>query len=179
MRITMWSLLAACLAGMMISPAQAENWFQRCKTAYHRNVAWPEPFIYPDREAVLAPFDVMVAKGWQRQNTLAADHFDDEKGALVEAGRRKVDAILTRTPPAHRVIYVERGATYAATEARVMAVKTAMRPYFPADPDPQVNVSILPAPGPPGSYTSDLYTKFRDTTPSPRLPAPTQSGLEQ
>lgn len=178
MRIMFWSLVAACLMGLLVTPVQAGNWFKQGKLSYHRNAAWPEPFNFPDRQAVLAPFDVMVAKGWQRQNTLASDHFDDEKGTLAEAGRRKIDVIITRTPPAHRVIYVERGPTYAATEARVMAVKHAIRPYFPADPDPQVNVSILPAPGHPGMYTSDVYTKFRDTTPPPRLPAPTQQGLQ-
>ncbi len=173
MRIAITGLLAVCFWGLWNVPAQAEKWFQRMKRDYHRNVAWPEPFNFPDREAVLAPFDVMVAKGWQRQNTLASDHFDDDKGNLVEAGRRKIDVILTRTPAEHRVIYVERAPNYNLTEARVMAVKQAMRPYFPDDPDPRVNISILPAPGIPGSYISDINSRFKDTTPSPRLPAPT------
>lgn len=173
MRIIIGSLLAICCCGLFSESAQAEGWFARMKTSYKRNVAWPEPFNFPDREAVLAPFDVMIAKGWQRQNTLGGDHFDDGTGNLVESGRRKIDVILTRSPADHRVVYVERGPTYEQTEARVLAVQNAMRPYFPGDPDPRVNISILPAPGIPGSYVSDVSTRFKDTIPAPRLPAPT------
>ena len=63
---------------------------------FHRNRAWPEPFIYADRDAVRAPFHIMVAKGWKRQNTLNSHHFDAESGELTDAGKRKLNWICCK-----------------------------------------------------------------------------------
>ena len=52
-------------------------WFE-----YRENQLWPEPYIEPDRQAVRMPMEIMIAIGWQRQNTLNDHHFE-EGGVFV------------------------------------------------------------------------------------------------
>ena len=90
-------------------PARA-NWigeFFYCmaRDTKRRN-CWPKPFVCPDRQAVRAPFVVMVNNGWRFQNMLGDHHFASDTGELNEAGRIKVRWILTQAPQQHRSVYV-------------------------------------------------------------------------
>src|SRR5262245_47868872 len=60
------------------------------KRGYHRNKAWPWPYVCPDRIAVREPFGVMVENGWQRQNLLGDYHFNPDSKGLTKAGELKV-----------------------------------------------------------------------------------------
>ena len=93
-----------------------------------RRQCWPDPFLCPDRAAVRAPFCAMVANGWRRQNMLGEFHFDPQSGQLTEAGRLKVQWILTACPEQHRLIYVHAAGTREETAARVAAVQQLAGP---------------------------------------------------
>ena len=71
-----------------------------------RRNCWPEPWLGPDRAVTRAPFCIMVANGWRRQNMLGEFHFEPGSGQLTEAGRLKVQWILTACPEQHRLVYV-------------------------------------------------------------------------
>ncbi|MCO6044625.1 hypothetical protein NG895_11970 [Aeoliella sp. ICT_H6.2] len=83
------------------------------------NAMWPYPYVCPDRVWAHAPFDIMVANGWRRQNLLGAHHFDPQTGKLTRAGELKVEWILTQTPPSRRQVFVERSMNDDVTQNRI------------------------------------------------------------
>ncbi len=174
----------AALTGVLaVTSAASANWFTNfCKNVhrdYRRNNCWPEPFVYDDREAVKAPFGVMVAKGWRSQNTLMDHHFSLENGELNDAGRQKVRSILLNTPPAHRAVYVLRGANADATAARVDAVQEVVVAMSPqGDLPPVLEVDTGPH-GWPADYIDTLAKRYQATMPDPRLPQVQQDSGDQ
>lgn len=93
--------------------------YHHLETGAQANAMWPYPYVCPDRIWAHAPFDVMVANGWRRQNLLGDHHFDAETGKLTRAGELKVQWILTQTPPSRRQIFVERSIRADETESRL------------------------------------------------------------
>jgi len=173
-------LLLTTLA--VTAPAEA-NWF---KTAWHsfwldyrRNAVWPEPFVQPDREAVRAPFAVMVAKGWRMQNTLDDHHFEGNGGVLNEAGRLKVKAILDITPPEHKAVFVLRGVNPQQTAARIDSVQEVVVGMMPSGSLPPVLETHTAPAGWSGMTVYTIDAKYRASTPDPRLPEADSSGNEQ
>ena len=73
----------------------------------------------------------MVANGWRRQNLLGEFHFEPQSGQLTEAGRLKVQWILTACPEQHRLIYVHTAGTREETAARVAAVQQLAAQFPP------------------------------------------------
>ena len=141
-----------------------------------RRQCWPKPFVCPDREAVRAPFAVMVCNGWQRQNTLGDNYFEDGTGQLTEAGQLKVRWIVTEAPSQHREIYVYRAPTAQETAARVNAVQQfAARFTAPGQVVPVLETDIAPQ-GWPAERVDAIGRKFQSTTPAPRLPSANQGS---
>lgn len=168
--------LATVVALSGALPANAD-WLRGWVRDAQRNNAWPRPFIQADREAVWAPFAVMVNKGWERQNTLDAHHFNEDN-ELNEAGRRKVHQIVTTAPEQYRTIYIERDPDADITSARVTAAQDIAARYATNREVPQVMETTIPFRGWPGEYADTIDTKFRDSQPDPRIPpvANTSSG---
>ena len=81
--------LATAIAIVAGGAAKAEDIFTWTGHAvardFARNNHWPEPFMYQDRDAVVRPFAVMIAKGWQVQNTLSEHHFQPDNSRLADA----------------------------------------------------------------------------------------------
>jgi hypothetical protein len=71
-----------------------------------RRNAWPEPFVYADRDAASRPREIMVANGWERQNQLSDFHFEPGSAQLNESGRLRVSWILREAPATHRTVFV-------------------------------------------------------------------------
>ena len=141
------------------------------RDAKRRN-CWPEPFVHADRATVRAPFCVMVANGWRRQNMLGEFHFEPATGQLTEAGRLKVRWILTACPEEHRLIYVHTAERDEETSARVAAVQQLAAQITPNDLPPVMPTSISDD-GWPANQVNLIGRKFQSSTPPPRLPAPT------
>jgi len=175
---------AAVLTGLMaMSSAAQANWFttwvHNMHRDYRRNDCWPEPFVYDDREAVKAPFGVMIAKGWRSQNTLMDHHFSMETGALNESGRLKIKTILINTPPAHRAVYVLRGNNADVTAARVDAAQEAVVAMSPqGDLPPVLEVDAGPR-GWSADYVDTVAKRYQATTPDPRIPPRAGDGSDQ
>ena len=132
------TVFVALIVAGVAAPALAENWlcefFEGVVRDTKRRQCWPKPFTCPDREAVRAPFAVMVANGWQRQNMLADFHFEPGTTRLTEAGRLKVRSIVFDSPEQHRTVFVRRADTPEET-TRAHRVGAATRgDHGPARP---------------------------------------------
>lgn len=135
-----------------------------------RRNCWPQPFVRPDRQAVREPLAIMVCNGWQRQNMLSDHYFEAKTGLLTEAGRQRIQSILTETPQQHLAVFVHRGQTPEETMARLQTVQqvVAQAPY-PSHPVP-VFETAMPDDGWPAERVDMLGRRFQATTPDPKLP---------
>ena len=136
-----------------------------------RRNCWPEPFSGPDRATVRAPFCIMVANGWRRQNMLGEFHFEPTTGQLTEAGRLKVRWILTACPEQHRLIYVHTAEKDEETSARIAAVQHLAAQIAPNDLPPVMPTSISDD-GWPADQVDLIGRKYQSSIPAPRLPPP-------
>ena len=141
-----------------------------------RRNCWPEPFVYPDRQAARDPMAVMIARGWERQNMLAEQYFEENRPELTEAGKLKIRWILTDPPPHHRVIYVRRAVTPELTMARIEAVKAFAMQAAPGEACPPVLETTVSQPGWPADRVDVLSRKFHAAIPEPKLPSASGSG---
>jgi hypothetical protein len=85
---------------------------------------WPKQYVHPSRRGICAAFAIQANNGWRRNNLLGKYHFDAEGGELSDAGKAKVDWILTQAPPQRRTIFVERATEPDQTANRIQAVQT-------------------------------------------------------
>lgn len=149
------------------------DWWPHKKSKFccecEQNKIWPLPYVYPDRQAAAAPFQIMINKGWQRQNTLGDYHFD-EANRLTEAGRLKVRWILTDPALDRRQVFVHGATSQEATAVRVASVQDFLAVTQYGDEAAGVTESNLAAPSYPADYVDEIGRKFRESIPLPRLP---------
>jgi hypothetical protein len=161
--------------------AQAEDWFHKFTknslTSARRVNHWPQPFVYPDRRAAVAPFRLMVSKGWKAQNTVGAHLFDEETGELSEAGKLKIRSILADTPMAYRSIFVQSGTNREDTTRRVDVVQQYAVNIVTHGPLPPVHVTDQAPRMHPADYVDSINRRFTSSAPRPRLPE--DAGGEQ
>jgi hypothetical protein len=168
-------VLGMALAGFT-SSAQAggvDDWngfWHRCELDYLRNCHWPQPFIYPDREAARAPFETMVTKGWQRQNTLGDYHFDPNTHALNRAGELRVRAISMNPHPERRTVFVFRGISPDITAARVDSVQQYTARVAPQGELLGVMDTAVPPAERTGEQIDQIQHRVISSTPNPVLP---------
>jgi len=149
-------------------PTQADDHLGIARDFKRRN-CWPEPFVAPDRQAVRDPMAIMIARGWERQNMLHEQYFEDGKSALNEAGRLKVRWIVTEAPTTHRVVYVRRADNPADTQARIESVQAYMAQLQPGAMVAPVLETGLAPPSWPADRMDVLSRKFYDAIPEPKL----------
>lgn len=174
-------LVALVCLGVLVlaNTAAADNIFQKgahsCARDWARCNHWPEPFIYPDRDAVVAPFGVMIAKGWQVQNTLSDHHFQQGTSQLADAGLLKVQQILTETDPHRRTIFVQTALTPTQTMARMAEVRTAVSQMLPGV-EPAVYPTSINVHAWPADAAGRVFSSFNAQQPPVKLPAPRKDG---
>jgi hypothetical protein len=154
------------------------RWWAKCKYEFHMNSIWPDPYILPERAVTRAPFDIMVAKGWQEQNTLTEDHFVPGEATLSETGRIKVADVLINSPPQYRTVFIEKSWTGNLTAERMAAVQEYVAEAMPELSPVAVAETMRKRPGISAEYTNQVLEQWQSTQPAPRLPAGTVSGTE-
>lgn len=138
--------------------------------------AWPAQFVEQDRNAASAPFDVMVRNGWRRQNLLGSHHFNADCTELTQAGKLRVQWILTQAPPEHRQVFVERSIDSETTQNRIATVN-AFSTQVALDGGPaQVSETHIVSDGRPAVTVDFVNTQFRENMPTPTLPAASPAG---
>ena len=163
--IMLWSFASQTQAGW-------REFWRRTTVDWHRVNCWPEPFIYPDRDAARAPFQQMVDRGWQRETTLGDYHFDSDTQLLNEAGELQLRWVMTQAPQHRRSVLVLRGSNTDATSIRIDSVQQAATKIQPAGPLPPVVQTDVPPAGSPADAVDAYNRKYFSTIPDPRLPKP-------
>lgn len=161
------------------SVASAQHYCRNCQTpslaqtfraGYDANVDWPRPYIPPARSAVCQTYNAMINNGWRRQNLLGDYHFNPETNELTNAGKLKVNWILSQAPVTRRSIFVQRGGQELATTARVSAVHDYAGNMSPSVGQIDVNDTHLVAEGHRASSVDSVFVGYETNRAVPRLP---------
>ena len=152
-----------------------QQFWHRCEVDWHRNNAWPEPFLSADKMAARAPWCIMADNGWKMQNTVGTFLFDSESQRINQAGDLLVKWIVTQAPIHRRAVFVLKGDTAEITNARVRSVEAVVAKYASGCAIPVLLTDTEPA-GWPASYIDSITQQFNATIPAPRLPSGGQSG---
>jgi hypothetical protein len=179
MPVRLYTVVGFVLIAFASATQVSAGWFFGIFDSIARDVkrrqCWPDPFLAQDRAAVRAPYALMVANGWQRQNMLGEYHFEPGTGQLNEAGKLKVRWILTTGPQQHRIVYVHRANANEEMSARMAAVRQLASQISPDDMPPVLPTSISDE-GWPADQVDQIGRKFQASAPPPRLPAMQSSG---
>lgn len=172
MRIRIVLTLVVLLAGVLPAiPTQADDFLLSIGRDFKRRNCWPEPFVCPDRQAVREPSAIMIARGWERQNMLYDQYFEDGQHLLTEAGRLKIHWILTEAPSQHRVVYVRRSDNPQETFLRLEAVRAYAVQVLAGQQLPPILETSLSPPGWPADRVDVQSRKFYAAIPDPVLPS--------
>jgi hypothetical protein len=164
-------LLVAISAASAVQVHAGWNEFvHRSLLDWHRNNAWPQPFVHVDRLSSCAPFVTMAQNGLCSEFTLGEYHFHPETQILTEAGRRKVIDILRRQPEGFSKVFVVRGADDQNSSIRLDSVQQAIAATQPHGAMPEVRFTDFQPRGLPASYIDAVGRKLDATVPDPRLP---------
>ena len=169
-------LVAAALAGSNAFASDLDQFFHACCDTFRTRNAWPEPYATCDRDTIYRPFAEQVCKGWELQNMIADHHFVNSNGQLTEAGRLKIQWILTDVAPQHRAIYVHKALRPDETAARMAAVRQAAALMTGPGEMVAVLLSSEPAANSPADRIDITNRKSLAVMPDPRLPNATGSG---
>ncbi len=142
----------------------------------HANQMWPSQYIPAARRSVNSAYAAMVNNGWRRQNLLGAYHFDPDSNELTEAGKLKVNWILSQAPQNRRSIFVERGVDQSNTAARVASVQGWAANRSPATGVVDINDTHIVAEGHPASVVDSIFVGFQANKPAPVLPKASTSS---
>jgi hypothetical protein len=180
-----WFLALFATTGILLAaaPAQAQTWgdkwdsfWHRTRVDWHRNNAWPEPFISADRALTREVFCIQVDNGWKMQNTVGTFLFDGNSQQLNTAGEHLVRWIVQQAPQHRRAVFVLKGDSPEATQTRIASVQTAVARYACEGENPPVILTMTEPPGWPASYVDQMTQQFQATIPAPRLPAAVDAG---
>jgi hypothetical protein len=175
MRRNLLAVLALFVSFACVQSADAvwfEHSYHNIKRGYHRNEAWPWPYVCPDRVAVREPFRMMVDNGWRRQNLLGPHHFNAETNRLTTAGELRVHWIMTQAPPERRNIFIERAAQPEVTADRLAVVREYAAQVAIDGQEPQAFESHLVSEGRPASIVDATNVRFYESMRPPVLPPP-------
>jgi hypothetical protein len=178
MRRILTAVAVLVAVGGFIPPADAvcvDETAHYIKRGYHRNVAWPWPYVCADRVAVREPFCLMINNGWRRQNLLGPHHFNAKADKLTSAGELRVHWIMTQAPEERRAIFVERDLDPAVTAQRLATARDYAAQVTLGAQSPQVLESHLVSEGRPASVVDATNVRFQESMPAPTLPAATLS----
>ena len=168
-------LVAAC-AGT--AGADWPQFWHSMHIGYHRNNAWPQPFVEADAMQVIAPFEIMKRNGWRKHNTLGHELFRDQDCALVAAGHQRLHWIATQAPDARQQVFVLRGKTPRETEARVVSVQQALDRIEHPGPSPEVFVTDIEPSTAPGAWATKINRDRLEQMAAPRLPSTSAAGTQ-
>lgn len=160
------------IAGLIATTTVNAGWNEfwgKCCLDYHRNNAWPEPFMSADRQIVRQHWELTEQAGWRLQNTLGNEMFDISTHELNSAGQKKIDWIMIYAPMQRRQVFVLRADNGQHTAQRLASIQQYLA-GMNCDVPPVFEVDRVP-PGIPGQYLQQMDQLYWSTQPAPRLPA--------
>ena len=176
-RATCRNLLIAAITAVTASVTSADraaaDWDQfwhSVHIGYHRNNAWPHPFLEVAAAQTRAPFEVMKHNGWRLHNTIGHELFREGDGLLTPAGRGQLEWIATQAPVDRRVVYVLRGRSAKETDARMASVRQTLDTMHTAGPPPQVMITDVVPASASGAWATQINRTWLSSLPEPKLP---------
>lgn len=160
----------ACGGHVAYGPSLGES----CEEAWYQNCIWPRQYIAPSRRGICQATELMINNGWRRHNVLGKYHFDANTGELSEAGKLKVEWILTQSAPNRRTIYIERTANEEQTAERLESVQELATTLSSGAAD--VRETFVRDHGHPASTVDAVFTGFGANQMIPALPPSTTAG---
>jgi hypothetical protein len=154
------------------------QFWHRCSVDFYRNNTWPEPFLTADKMALRTPYCIETDNGWKLQNTIGTYLFDNDTQRVNQAGELLVKWIVTQAPSTRRAVFVLKGDTAEATNARLQSVQAAVAKYADGCVYPVLLTTTEPA-GWAASYIDTITQQYNASIPSPRLPPRQVSGSGQ
>jgi hypothetical protein len=146
------------------------------KATYHENAMWPSQYVWPSRRAICQTWELTAANGWRRNNLLGKYDFATEGEGLSEAGKLRVERILTYAPPQRRTIFVQRALDAEQTAQRVEAVQSFAATRMPGAGAIDVQETYLQDDGHPAAGVDAIFTGFGANQPAPVLPSSNSTG---
>jgi hypothetical protein len=116
-------------------------------------------------------YDAMINNGWRRQNLLGEHHFNPDTHELTDAGKLKLQWILTQTPNHRRDIFVQRGNEQTVTVERIDSIHKYAAQMSPPQGVLNVNDTHLVPGGHPASMVDAVFTGYQKHKRPPVLPA--------
>jgi uncharacterized membrane protein YgcG len=153
-----------------------DGFWHEVHIGWHRNNEWPHPFICADRNYAVSPFAVMIANGWQRQNLIGENYFEDGDKKLNSAGIERIRSILRQAPVEHRVLFVQRDLNEQVTNARLDLVQEAVASIQPKGPLPEVVISNMVPEGRSAEIVAAELNGYVKSPPMPRLSSHSSGG---
>jgi hypothetical protein len=178
LRVFTGLMLFLAVAGLTTSATAGddEGFWHNVHLGWHRNNEWPEPFISADRGYAVAPFAAMIANGWQRQNLIGENYFDEGSKRLNNPGIERIRYILRQAPVEHRVLFVQRDLRDEVTNARIDLVQEAVASLQPKGPLPEVVASNMVVEGRSAELVTAELDGYRKSPPTPRLSGHASGG---
>ena len=170
MRRMLW--LGGFGAALLLTTSANADWndfWHRVGVDFHRNNAWPEPFLSADREVTREYFRIQVNNGWRMQNTIGRWFFDEETNQINQAGEIKLRQVATQSPVHRRTVFVLMGQTPDVTAKRVESVQQTLAKILPEGPVPQVLLTDVELEGGQGAYYDRVNSAYNSSIPAPRL----------
>jgi len=152
---------------------------QLFRSGYDANVQWPRHYIPPARRSICATYDAMISNGWRRQNLLGEYHFNQDTDELTNAGKLKVNWILSQAPVQRRNVFVQRGSEELQTTARIASVHDYAGNMSPSVGQVDVNDTHIVAEGHPAGSVDSVFVGYEANRLPPVLPASSGGGEEQ
>lgn len=172
MKMNTWAKALSPLALLLLAGSAQAGWHEfwaRVKTDYHRNNAWPEPFVTIDRNATREPFEIQKNNGWRLQNTIGTLLFEKNSNEVNQAGEQQIRWILTQAPPHRRAVFVLRGDTQEITDQRVDSVQRCISKYVGDGELPPVLLTSQDQFGGSGEYFQKIDEAMKNSIPAPRI----------
>lgn len=174
------ALIATTLVAVCAGTAAADwpQFWHSMHIGYHRNNAWPQPFVEADAMQVVAPFEIMKRNGWRKHNTIGHELFRKGDSALLAAGQRRLHWIATQAPEARRQVFVLRGRDQQETDARVAAVQQKLKQIGPHSRPPEVFVTDIEPSTASGAWATKINRDWLEQMAAPRLPSTSPAGTQ-
>ena len=174
-------LMTVAAAGLLATSADA-FWLGECyhylESGREENNQWPQQYVGQERINTAAPFEIMIRNGWRRQNLLGGHHFTEDGTKLTQAGKLRVQWILTQAPQEHRQLFVERSLSEDLTQARIATANDFASQVVTDGYATSVQETHILSDGRPAVTVDFVNTQFRENMPIPTLqdatPIPTQ-----
>ena len=178
--ITMGALAVLVAASSFASAQQCgcyeQSYGMDYRARYDANVHWPRIYIPPARSAVCQTYNAMINNGWRRQNLLGNYHFKQDTNELTDAGKLKVNWILSQAPVQRRNVFVQRAGDEVETTARVAAVHEYAGEMSPGVGQVDVNDTHIVAEGHAASSVDNVFVGYEANRLPPVLPAGNGGG---